>query len=102
MISTMLGGDNMSRQDRPVTQVLINHKEHQSLNEFAAMLETIAKKLREEQQFVFMQGEKQVEVSPSERVKVEYEYEVKGDKHSFEIEFDWYTGESEAKTMEIK
>lgn len=92
----------MSRENRPVTQVLINHKEQQSLHEFANMLEAIAKKLKEEQQFVFMQGEEQVEVSPSERVKVEYEYEVKGDKHSFEIEFDWYTGDSERKTMTIK
>lgn len=98
----MLGGDCMSRQNRPVTQVLIDHKEHQSLNEFATMLEVIAKKLREEQQFVFMQGEKEVVVSPSDRVKAEYKYGVKGDKHSFEIEFDWYTGESETKTMNIK
>lgn len=98
----MLGGDSMSTQNRPVTQVLINHKEHQSLHEFANMLEVIAKKLKEEKQFVFMQGEEQVEVSPSERVKVEYEYEVKGDKHSFEIEFDWYTGDSETKPMNIK
>ena len=39
-----------------------------------------------------MQGTEQVIVAPSDQVKVSYEYTKKGDKHSFEIEFDWYEG----------
>lgn len=92
----------MSQQPKPVTEVLIRHKEHQSLQEFANMLETIAKKLREDGQFIFMQDQEQVEVQPANQVKVEYQYTLKGDKHSFEIEFDWYTGDRAKKTMGIK
>ncbi|MDX5475866.1 MAG: amphi-Trp domain-containing protein [Bacillaceae bacterium] len=89
-------------ENKPVTEVLINHKEQQSLNEFASALETIAKKLREEGQFVFVQGEEQVEVQPSEQVMAEFKYTIKGDKHSFEMEMDWYTGEKATKSMGIK
>ena len=89
-------------ENKPVTEVLINHKEQQSLHEFASTLETIAKKLREEGQFVFVQGEEQVEVQPSEQVKAEFKYTLKGDKHSFEMEMDWYTGEKATKSMGIK
>lgn len=92
----------MNQQPKPVTEVLVKHKEHQSLQEFANMLETIAKKLREDEQFIFMQGNEQVEVKPASQVKVEYQYTLKGDKHSFEIEFDWYTGDKATKTMGIK
>ena len=89
-------------ENKPLTEVLINHKEQQSLSDFASTLETIAKKLREEGQFVFVQGEEQVEVQPSEQVKAEFKYTKKGDKHSFEMEMDWYLGEKETKTMGIK
>ncbi len=77
---------------KPVTEVLLKHKEHQSAHEFAATLEKIAQKLRAERQFTFVQGTEQVIVAPGDQVKVSYEYTKKGDKHSFEIEFDWYEG----------
>lgn len=89
-------------KEKPITEVLINHKEQQRLDELATMLETIAKKLREEKKFVFVQGNEEIEVSPSDQVKTEYKYTLKGDKHSFEIEFDWYTGDRATKTMNIK
>ncbi|MFF5995960.1 amphi-Trp domain-containing protein [Lysinibacillus sp. KU-BSD001] len=78
--------------NKPVTEVLLKHKEHQSIQELAETLEKIAQKLRTEGQFIFVQGTEQVVVAPSGQVKVEYEYTKKGEKHSFEIEFDWYEG----------
>jgi amphi-Trp domain-containing protein len=90
----------MEQQNQPRTQVLLKHKENQNLQQLATTLETIAKKLREEQKFVFMQGNEEIVISPTDDIRVEFEYEVKGDKHSFEIEFDWYEGE-EKKTMKI-
>lgn len=82
----------MREQNRPVTEVLIKHKEQLPLVEFATMLEKIAQKLKEEGQFHFIQGAESVLVAPSNQLKIEYEYTKKGDKHSFEIEFDWYEG----------
>lgn len=84
------------------SQLILKHKEQQSVRDFAEMLEKIAQKLKEEGQFTFVQGDEPVAVKPSELVKVEYEYVTKGDKHSFEIEFDWYTGEREQKKVLIE
>lgn len=91
----------MEKGTKPLTNVLIKHKEKQELLQFANILETIAQKLKQEGQFTFMQGEKEVVVKPSQSVKVEYEYTTKGDKHSFEIEFDWFEGDQGDKSMKI-
>lgn len=91
----------MAERIKPVTQVVLKHKEHQDVQQFATMLERIAQKLKEEGKFTFVQGTEQIDVSPTDHLKVEYEYRVKGDKHSFEIEFDWYTGERARPRMEI-
>lgn len=89
-------------KNKPKTQVIIKHKEQQDLQQFATMLEKIAQKLKEEGQFTFVQGTEQIVVSPSDYLKVEYEYTVKGDKHSFEIEFDWFVGDKARQKMEIE
>lgn len=52
----------MNQQNKPVTQVLIDYKEMQNLDQLSTMLETIAKKLRENGKFTFIQGEKEVAV----------------------------------------
>ncbi|NCU18057.1 amphi-Trp domain-containing protein [Pallidibacillus pasinlerensis] len=90
----------MQQQQQTRTQVLLKHKENQNLHQFVTTLETIAKRLREEQEFVFMQGNEEIVINPSDDIKVEFKYEVKGDKHSFEIEFDWYEGQGK-KSMKI-
>ncbi|WP_033829400.1 amphi-Trp domain-containing protein [Bacillus andreraoultii] len=90
----------MEKDEKPVTQVLVKHKETQSLLEFAAMLESIAKKLKEDQKFIITQGKEVVEIKPSNQLEVEIEYEIKRDKHSFEIEIDWYP-DRDYPTMEI-
>lgn len=89
-------------QVKPVTQVLIKHKEVQSVQEFATMLEKIAQKLKEEGKFTFVQGTEQVEVCPGAQVKADYEYTVKGDRHKFEIEFRWYPGTEIPTSMSIE
>lgn len=90
----------MSEQ-RPTTNVLLKHKERQSYTEFADVLETIAQKIRTEKKFTMVQDGKPVEVNVADVLKVEFEYETKGDKHSFEIEFDWYEGQTGPSKMEI-
>lgn len=92
----------MQNSNKPVTEVLLDHEEKQSLATFATTLETIAKKLREEGQFHFFQGTESIEINPSEQIEAEYKYEKKGDKHSFEIELEWYEGEHSPKKMAIK
>lgn len=82
---------------KPVSEVLLKHKEHQSLEEFAATLEKIAAKLRTEGKFTFVQGEEQIVVEPTGQLKVEYEYTKKAGKHKFEIEFDWIEGAASAR-----
>lgn len=95
-------GECMMTTNKPVSQVLVKHEEHQNVYEFASMLELIAKKLKEEGRFSFVQGTEHIEVAPSEQLKAEYEYVVKGDKHEFEIEFEWYTGKRASTSMKIE
>lgn len=92
----------MEQRMKPTTQVIIDFKQKQDLQEFATVLETIAQKLKQEGQFTFMQGSEEVVVQPSQMIKVEFEYTKKGDKHSFEIEFDWFEGDQGPKSMAIK
>jgi amphi-Trp domain-containing protein len=88
--------------NKPITEVLLKHKEQQSVQEFAMILEEIAQKLKVEKKFTFVQGTEQTIVSPTGQLKVEYEYTKKGDRHSFEIEFDWREGTTEQGKMGIK
>lgn len=77
---------------KPLTEVLLKHKEHQHIEEFADTLEAIAGKLRQDGQFTFIQGTKHVSISPSDQIKVNFEYVMKADKHVFEIKFEWLEG----------
>ncbi|MGO4888862.1 amphi-Trp domain-containing protein [Anaerobacillus sp. MEB173] len=91
-------------QQRPVTNVILRYKEKQNVEDFAMMLETIAKKLKEQGKFIFVQNGEEIEVQPGPVIKTEIEYTQKGDKHSFEIEFDWYEGRQteQGGKMEIR
>lgn len=89
-------------EQKPVTEVLLDREERQTLLEFAATLETIARKLKEKGAFTLTEGEREIVVEPADTLKVEYSYEKKGDKHSFEIEFDWRTGDQAPNKMSIK
>ena len=101
-MSSKTKGANYMQMNKPLTEVILKHKEHQSAQELATTLEKIAQKLRAEGQFTFVQGTEQVIVAPGDEVKVSYEYTKKGDKHSFEIEFDWYEGTKAQEKMGIE
>ncbi|MGX7196946.1 amphi-Trp domain-containing protein [Enterococcus olivae] len=92
----------MRDSNKPVTEVLIDHEEKQTLVTFATTLETIAKKLKDEGHFNFVQGTETIAVTPTEQIVAEYKYEKKGEKHSFEIELEWYEGQKAHKTMSIE
>ncbi|WP_107943175.1 amphi-Trp domain-containing protein [Metasolibacillus fluoroglycofenilyticus] len=92
----------MQKPNKPVSEVLIKHKEQQNVEEFATTLEAIAQKLKENGEFTFVRGTEPTTVRPSEQLKIEYSYTKKGDKHSFEIEFDWYTGNEALKKITIE
>lgn len=64
----------MQKPNKPVTEVLIKHKEQQSVEEFATMLEAIAQKLKENGEFTFVRGTEPTTVRPSEQLKIEYSY----------------------------
>lgn len=89
-------------EQKPVTEVLLDREDRQTLVEFATTLETIARKLKEKGAFTLTEGEREIFVNPADTLKVEYSYEKKGDKHSFEIEFDWHTGDQASKKMGIQ
>lgn len=89
-------------EQKPVTEVLLDREERQTLLEFAETLETIARKLKEKGAFTLTEGKREIVVEPADTLKVEYSYEKKGDKHSFEIEFDWRTGDQTPNKMSIK
>lgn len=80
--------------------VLLDRKEYTTLNEFADNLELIAKRLREDDQVIFKEGDKETIISPKENVKVEYKYQVVASKHKFEIELKW--DELEKPNLEIE
>ncbi|EOT26342.1 amphi-Trp domain-containing protein [Enterococcus saccharolyticus] len=90
------------REPKPLTEVLVDYEEKQSLVAFATTLETLAKKLKEQGSFQFVQGTETIPVIPSEQLKVEYKYTKKADKHSFEIEFDWIEGQKIISPMSIE
>lgn len=90
------------REPKPLTEVLVDYGEKQSLVAFATTLETLAKKLKEQGSFQFVQGTETISVIPSEQLKVEYKYTKKADKHPFEIEFDWIEGQKIISPMSIE
>lgn len=90
------------KETRTLANVIIDHKEKQTLEEFASMLEKLAQKLKDQGSFVFVQNDKETLVQPSSILKTEVKYIQKGTKHSFEIEFDWNEGEKGPEKMEIR
>lgn len=71
----------------------IKQEDHRSLLEFADMLEKMASRIKKENKIIFSKGNKKIVIQPSQWIKVEMEYEVKGDRYSFEIELEWENDE---------
>ncbi|WP_019241405.1 MULTISPECIES: amphi-Trp domain-containing protein [Bacillus] len=89
-------------QQPRMKNIIIDHKEKQSVEELANMLEMIAQKLKQQAKFTFVRNEKEIEVCPKGTVKTEIKYTNKGSKHSFEIEFDWDEATIEKSKLEIR
>lgn len=53
------------------------------------VLETIARKLKEDGTFNLRQGQKVHDVSPAKTVELEIKLEQKKYKHKFEVELEW-------------
>lgn len=75
-------------------EVLFSSEEQRSVGEIGDFLIQVGEKLKEKGSFTLLQGEKQLEVHPAGRTKLELKYEIEnGMKHSFEIEIEWKPGE---------
>lgn len=84
-------------QRKPEKQVLIKHEEKMSRDEAAALLESVAKKLREEGSFTLNLGEQAQFVQPAEMVTLEVELEKENGEYELEFELEWKEGTSDQK-----
>ncbi|NBJ69772.1 MULTISPECIES: amphi-Trp domain-containing protein [Clostridia] len=82
--------------NRNSTNVLVKYKEKMGRNQAAAMLQTIATKLKEEGSFTLHQGEHSQIIQPAETVTVEIELEERNGKYEFEFELEWHEGAEKA------
>ncbi len=86
-------GPGNKKQNKPAKKILVDSEQVQNLQEFTSMLETLTSRLKEQGSFTITQGTEAVQVQPADQVEVEIKYEIKGDKHSFELELEWYEGQ---------
>lgn len=91
----------MKESEKNVTQKIVDVKQVQSKEEFASMLEKIAQRLKMDGHFILIDDHVEHIITPSNQLKVELSYEKKVDKHSFEIEFDWYEGVNDKGMFKI-
>jgi len=80
--------------NKNVTKVLIKHEEKMPREQAAALLESIATKLREDGSFTLNLGEQSQLVEPAEIVELEIELEEKNGKYELEFELEWYEGDT--------
>lgn len=79
---------------RDSTKVFVDYEEKMSLEGAASFLETIAKKLKNEQSFTLTHAGETHEVRPANRVELEVQYEQKkSGKYQLELELEWREGE---------
>lgn len=79
-------------------KVIFSSEEPRSVEEIGDFLIRLGQKLKEEGFFTLNQGDKQVEVRPEGRTKLESKYEIEGsNKHEFAIEIEWKPGQDRVK-----
>lgn len=101
-LSMLVVTEDTPVNEKPIKEVLIDYEEKQTLVAFATTLETIARKLKEEGQFTFAQGNERFIITPNAELEAEFKYEKKGTKHSFEIEFEWDKNDAVSGKMKIE
>lgn len=84
----------MVQQQQNIKNVLVKHEERVSREQVAALLETIAKKLKEDGTITLKLGEQSQTVQLPESVVLEVDLEEKNGKYSLEFELEWREGES--------
>lgn len=88
--------------NKKTKNVLISHEEKMSLEQAAALLEEVAKKLREEGSFTLNLGEQSHFVEPAETVELEIELEEKNGEYELEFEIEWNERDKENYTITIE
>lgn len=88
--------------NKNVKQVLIKHEEKMPREQAAALLESIATKLREDGSFTLTLGEKSQLVEPAEIVELEIELEEKNGKYELEFELEWYEAATGAGHISVE
>lgn len=80
---------------------IFSSKEHLTPKEIGAFLIKIGEKMQNEGAFTLTQGNQVLEVHPKGPTRLELEYEIKGDKHEFEIEVEWYPNREGVGAVEV-
>lgn len=91
----------MVQQQQNIKNVLVKHEERVSREQVAALLETIATKLKEDGTITLKLGEQSQTVQLPESVVLEVDLEEKNGKYSLEFELEWREGES-SSTLTIE
>jgi len=76
------------------TNKLIKHEERMSREQAAAILESVARKLKEKGSFTINVGNQTQMIEPAETVKLEIELEEKNGEYELEFELEWREGDS--------
>jgi len=71
------------------SNILLKHEERMSLEEAASLLESMAKKLRENGSVNINLGDQSETVTPANNVKLEVELEESNGKYELEFELEW-------------
>lgn len=80
----------MSKQ---TTNVLMKHEQKMPREQAAALLESIAAKLKEKGEFTIHVGDQTETIEPAETVTLEIELEEKNGEYELEIELEWREGD---------
>lgn len=86
------GQEGAAEQGKPRKQVFVNVEEQRSVEDIGKFLVEIGQKLAGEGSFSLSQGGQSYQVAPSGQVELEVQYKTKGDKHTFEVEIEWWPG----------
>jgi len=83
-------------------KVLMKHEERMSREQAAAILESVARKLKEKGSFTINIGEQSQTIEPAETVKLEIELEEKNGEYELEFELEWKAGDTGQEQITIE
>jgi len=80
----------------------MKHEERMSRQQAAAILESVARKLKEKGSFTINIGDQSQTIEPAESVKLEIELEEKNGEYELEFELEWKAGDSTQGQISIE